>query len=76
MEWPKLMRDRIGMKVRITKNLRNGYCQVPIGTLATITHWHGGAHIRTDPCPRCGVKLFFSKVPEKSMEPCEEVQSE
>ena len=29
-----------------------------------------GSSLRTQ-CPRCGVKLFFSKVPEKSMEPCE-----
>lgn len=52
-----------GRKVRTLNPLRNGWGEIPAGTIATITRKHGGFNLLTEPCPRCGLRASISKVP-------------
>jgi len=63
MKRPKLMRDWNGLRVKSLRRLSNGWAAMPPGTVYTVTHNHGGLHLRSDPCPECGLEFKITKVP-------------
>lgn len=71
-EWPKLKRDYAGLKVRSTRELKNGSICIPAGTVMTVDNWYRGASLWTEPCKCCGVGIYITKVPQSALEPLEE----
>jgi len=71
MKWPKLKRDRIGMKAETARDMANGYIKLPAGSLVTVTSWHCNANIEGDPCPHCGVRVRITRVHERDLIPIE-----
>lgn len=51
-----------GRKARTTRALRNGYAEIPAGTVVTITGKLGGLAIETEKCRSCGVRVFVNRV--------------
>ena len=50
------------VKVETIVPLRNGYMEIPVGTVCSITDKHGGFTLKTDACPTCGIHVFIRKV--------------
>jgi hypothetical protein len=48
--------------VRTNRVLRNGWMEIPAGTLCRITDKRGGFKLETEPCKCCGVRVYISKV--------------
>lgn len=71
IKWPKLKRDRIGMKVRLLRTISNCFNYICEGSICEITHWYHGATLVTEPCQKCGVGVRITKVKESDMEPVE-----
>lgn len=75
MSWPKLKRDRKGMRCRILRPMRNHVVEMPSGATATVDGlWGNGsyANLQFDPCGHCGAQVFISKVDWRSIEPLRE----
>lgn len=51
-----------GKIVVSTKTLRNGWCELPIGTKYTITRKFKGFNLTSFPCGQCGAKQYISRV--------------
>lgn len=68
MKWPKLKRDHIGLTVKTLTILRNGFCEIPAGTICTVTYSRGGLHLLSDPCKLCGIRISITKVSYKNVE--------
>jgi hypothetical protein len=67
-KWPKLKRDYDGLLVKVIKTLKNGYVEVPAGTICKITNAHGGLDLISMPCPSCGIKVIIRKVHQSYVE--------
>jgi hypothetical protein len=76
MPWPKLKRDRTGIRVRSTRTLKNGSYELPAGSIFTVEGWYRGASLWTEPCPHCGVRVYITKVPESALEPIKRVEEQ
>lgn len=61
---PKLKRDWEGLKVQTLRVFRNGNIEIPSGTTCTVERNYGGLYLITDPCEKCGVRVYITKVPE------------
>lgn len=61
-------RDWIGKAVRSLRPMKNGWAELPAGTLFTIRGKHGGFELVSEPCPCCGIKVHMSKVRCDSLE--------
>jgi len=57
---PKLIRDWAGGYVRSMRIIRNGYGEMPAGTVYKIQSAGITAHFMSLPCPCCGFKFSFS----------------
>lgn len=62
MDWPKLKRDHAGLIVKTVSPLRNGFMEIPAGTVCKVRNAHGGLDLQTEPCEKCGVSVFIRKV--------------
>ena len=62
MKWPKLKRDHVGLMVKTLKTLKNGYCEIPPGTICMVTYSRGGLHLTSKPCKNCGIRVMITKV--------------
>ena len=58
----------VGRKVISTQALRNGYAELPAGTVFTVQRKLNGYHVESDPCRTCGVKIRMSNVPWHAVE--------
>jgi hypothetical protein len=56
-----------GRRVISVVELENGAYKIPAGSSFTVTGKHGGFSLLMDPCPKCGVRVFISKVPPESV---------
>lgn len=61
-------RDWRGVKVRTTRDLRNGNVRVRRGAIVTITRKFSGFEIERDACRRCGVSVIMTRVPHHALE--------
>lgn len=60
---PRLKRDYVGRRVRTTKMLRNGYAELPAGSLAVVVEQSKkGSSLRFDRCTCCGVSIFMTGI--------------
>ena len=57
-----------GRKVRSLRDMRNGYAELPAGTIFTITGKYKGFSLVSDPCATCGVKIHIGRVSGASLE--------
>ena len=57
----------IGRRVKNLVPLRNGMFAIPVGTIFTITREQKGMHLRSEPCPHCGIASFISCVPPQDV---------
>jgi hypothetical protein len=60
--------DWIGKTVRTTEVLKNGWMEIPIGTVCAVTDARSGLRLCTDPCAHCGVRVYINKVPPHTVE--------
>lgn len=51
-----------GKKVISLRKLRNGWSELPAGTVFTIEDKSGGFSLQSDPCKCCGVRVYIRKV--------------
>ena len=68
MKDPKLARDWPGTRVKTLTPLTNAYMGIPAGTVCTVTEKYGAFKLTSDPCPKCGAKMFISRVPRRCFE--------
>lgn len=61
-------RDWQGVRVRTTRDLRNGMVKISRGAIATITRKFSGFEIEVEPCPRCKVGARVTRVPPDALE--------
>lgn len=66
IKWPKLKRDRVGMKAELTEDVSTSNIKVPKGTIVTIESWHNGAYVITAPCTCCGVRVYITQIKTES----------
>ena len=59
-------KELVGRRVKSLKPFRNGLFVIPAGIVFKIERKHGGFHLITEPCSKCGISAFISKV-----QPCE-----
>ncbi len=57
-----LERDLVGRLVRTLKPMKNGFVNIPSGTLCTITRKWSGLKLETQACLHCGVSVYITKV--------------
>lgn len=65
---PKLRRDWVGKRVRITNEIRNGIMTIPVGAICTVRNIYRGADLVGPACKCCGVAIHISKVPWTDLE--------
>lgn len=53
--------------VLTTKPIANRLGAIPIGTPCKVTRKYGGLHLRTDPCPHCGIVFHVTHVAYSSL---------
>ncbi len=63
-----------GRQVRTLVQLKNGWAEIPAGTLATIIRKRKGFVLETVACPHCGVKVYISHVGPARVDLVEPVQ--
>ncbi|MGX5885196.1 hypothetical protein MJ546_33715, partial [Burkholderia gladioli] len=68
----KLIRDWLGMRVRTKRVMRNGYVEIPAGTLATVDGIGVGLELKIDPCSCCGMRAYISRIHGNDVEPIEQ----
>ncbi|WP_141755119.1 hypothetical protein [Burkholderia plantarii] len=68
----KLIRDWKGMRVRTLRVMRNGYVEIPAGSLATVTGIGVGLELKIDPCPCCGMQAYIVRIHGSDVEPIEQ----
>ena len=61
MERPKLVRDWKGGYVKALTRVRNGWGEMPAGTVYKIESAGITAHFKSLPCPCCGFKFSFTR---------------
>lgn len=71
----KLIRDWLGMRVRTKEAMRNGYVEIPAGSLATVDGIGVGLELKVDPCQCCGMKAIISRVHGSKVEPIGEAET-
>ncbi len=59
--------DWVGATVEVTREIKNTWHRVPMGTKCTVRRNYGGLELETEPCPHCGVSIFIAKVPESAV---------
>lgn len=67
MKQPKLKRDWEGLTVKTLREMWNGWCHIPEGTICTVVRNYAGLHLLSDPCPKCGVAVRISGVRENDV---------
>jgi hypothetical protein len=55
-------------KVKTNKVLRNGFMEIPAGTVCDIKRKFSGFTLETDPCKVCGVRIYIRKVPHEDVD--------
>lgn len=68
--WPKRVRDFEGLRARTKRDFSSRIMEVPIGTVVTIDHTNRARdiHIKTDPCPHCGVAVRMTRLEWSDLE--------
>ncbi|HUU97267.1 MAG TPA: hypothetical protein VM487_16135 [Phycisphaerae bacterium] len=61
-EWPRRSSDWIGREVRTLREMQNGMIMIPAGTICVVHDSRSGLALQTDPCTRCGVRIFIRGV--------------
>lgn len=68
-EWPRLKGDYTGLRVRITRPIRNnGGERAEVGRTATVEGWYMGLKLSVDICDKCGTKMHISRVEQSCVE--------
>lgn len=66
---PALKRDYVGRRIRTTKALRNGYVEIPIGSLGVIDAQRPrGSTITFEACTACRMRAIISRVSSTDFE--------
>lgn len=60
-----ILKDR---KVVNVVPLSNGLYKFPPGITWTINRKQGGFELLSDPCPKCGIRAWISKVPPRAVD--------
>jgi len=68
IKWPKLKRDHVGCTVKTIKPIRNGWGEIPLGTICTVTYSRNGLSLDSDLCACCGLTASVSRVDYASVE--------
>ncbi len=65
----RLVAEWAGLRVRSRVPMRNSLGEVPAGTLFTVESSIGGTglHLKTSPCPHCGISMRISKVSDQDV---------
>jgi hypothetical protein len=67
-QWPKLKRDYAGLRVRLLREIQNGYIIMPAGAVLEVGGWYGGLELTGPRCACCGMRPFMRKVPIADVE--------
>ena len=62
------------VQVRSRIPLRNGYCELPEGTVYRITRKLKGFNLESAPCGKCGAKQFISRVSPRDLDFVQEIK--
>jgi hypothetical protein len=57
-----------GRRARVVDVIRNGYAELPVGAVVTVTGKLSGLAIASEKCQSCGVRVFVSKVDPGKLE--------
>lgn len=64
----KRVSDWKGLQVRSIAPVKNGFAEMPIGTLYKVTNALGGLTLQSAPCKCCGMEMFIRGVHPRSVE--------
>ena len=68
--WPRVQRDWVGMRIKITRDMQNGFVSVKAGhkgEINSVTHKYA-IRINLDGCGHCNVAPSFSRVSWRDLE--------
>ncbi len=60
-------RFKVGDRVRSVRDIKNGWAELPSGTVFTVTRRFAGYGLRSDPCKCCGIRVHVTRVQEWSV---------
>ena len=60
--------DWLGRKVKTRVDMRNGYSDIPTGTVLTVTYVRSGLTLQSDACKCCGVSLYIRGVEARDVQ--------
>lgn len=64
-EWKKV-------KVITKVKMQNGFMEIPAGTVCRIVQKYGGFSLKSEPCGKCGIRVFISRVQPENVEVLQE----
>lgn len=56
------------MRVRSLRKLRNGFAEMPVGTIYKVDSALGGLSLSSEPCKCCGMEQFIRRVHPRDVE--------
>lgn len=63
------LKDLVGRKVKVMRELVNGYIRIPEGAVGKVTGWwQSGVSLEMPRCSKCGIVPRISKVPLRTVE--------
>lgn len=60
--------DWVGMRLKSKHRVKNGWAELPAGTLWTVTYARSGLSIESDACSCCGIKVYVRGVDPRDFE--------
>lgn len=60
--------DWKGKRVRSVRKLRNGFGEMPVGTIYKLHSALGGLSLSSEPCKCCGIEQFIRRVHPRDVE--------
>lgn len=77
MTAPKLLRQWVGLRCKLRREIRTGHQIAPAGMLVTVgSTTVGRLHCTSEPCAHCGVRFFVRMLMPCDLEPIERVSPE
>jgi hypothetical protein len=64
----KRVSDWIGLKVRLVRDLSNGYAKYPKGMVATVRNVGPGLQLQREACKLCGCSMYIARVHSSDIE--------
>lgn len=64
----KRIGDWLGLRVKLKREMTNGYATFPVGAQAVVQGTGNGLHLKFDPCQCCGIAGHITRIHGRDVE--------